>query len=152
MATRRMLVGLMALATLSALACGGDGGTEPADNYARAAGSYSLVSLNGQPLPALLFQEGSTRVDLLSATLVLRADRSFTESLTGRVTIGSGQPQPDVQVHNGTYVLSGATSSLTASFSVPATSQFPAFSFTGTLSGSVVTYTDETATYRYERR
>jgi hypothetical protein len=142
---RHILVGLTALALV---ACGGSESTEPADEYARASGSYTLVSLSGRPLPATLSQDASMRVDITSATLVLRADRTFTETLVGQVRQGNGQPQPERQVHNGTYTLSGTT----ASFAVPAAGEFPSFGFTGTLSGTVLTYTDELATYRYERR
>ena len=139
---------LIALTSLSLAACGGGESTGPADDYARVAGSYTLVSLDGRPLPATVFQDASTRIDVTSATLVLRADRTFTETLDGQIRQGGGQPQPERQVHNGTFTLSGTA----AAFTVPAAGGLPALGFAGTLSGTVLTYTDDLATYRYERR
>jgi hypothetical protein len=139
---------LITLTSLSLAACGGGEPAGPEDGYARASGTYTLVSLNGRPLPATAFQDASMRIDVTSATLVLRADRTFTETLDGEVRLGAGQPQPERQVHRGTFTLSGTA----AAFTVPAAGEFPAFGFTGTLSGTVLTYTDELATYRYERR
>ena len=136
------------LAVVAAGACGGDSATGAEDEYARVAGSYTLVALNGRPLPALLVEDATIRIDITSATLVLRANRTFTESLDSQVRLGAGQTQPDRQVHNGTFSLAGAT----ASFTVPAANGFNAFGFTGTINGSVLTYTDELGTYRYERR
>ena len=146
-----MRVGTIMTALLAAVAvgaCGGDSASGPADEYARVAGSYTLVALNGKPLPALLVEDATIRVDITSATLVLRANRTFTESLDSQVKLGASEAQSERQVHNGTFQLSGAT----ASFTVPAANGFSAFGFTGTINGTVLTYTDELGTYRYERR
>jgi hypothetical protein len=133
---------------ISTLACGSDSPSEPNDDpYALVAGTYTLVSLNGRALPATLFQDATVRVDITAATLVMRANRTFTETIDAVEIRGTAQT-PERQVHNGTYTLTGAT----AAFSVPAAGGFPAFSFSGTLTGNVLVYTDENATYRYERR
>ncbi|HJU74704.1 MAG TPA: hypothetical protein VJ717_13235 [Gemmatimonadaceae bacterium] len=130
-------------------ACGGyDDGTGPdGDPYAEAAGSYTLVSLNGRALPATVFQSGNVRIDITGSTLVMRENRTFTETIDAQNYVGTAAPVAERQVHNGTYVINGTS----ATFTVPAAGQFPAFSFAGTLSGNVLTYTDENATYRYER-
>ncbi len=133
----------------AALACGGGDSTGPADDpYAAAAATYTLVSLNGRALPATVFQDATVRVDITSASLVMRANRTFTETIDGLVIMGTAQPVPEHQVHNGSFVLNGTA----ASFNVPAANGFPTFSFSGTLTGNVLLYTDENATYRYERR
>lgn len=137
-----------AFLSLAAIACGSSDSTAPENPYANAAGSYALVSLNGRTLPATVFQDATMRVDITSSILVLRADRTFTETIDGQITQGTSQPQPEHQVHNGTFTLTGTA----AAFTVPAVSGFTAFGFSGTLSGGVLTYTDEFATYRYERR
>jgi hypothetical protein len=145
----RRRAGFAAFLSVATLACGSSYSTGPQDNpYTLAAGSYTLVSLNGRALPATVFQDATVRIDITSATLVMRADRTFTETLDGQIFQGTAQPQPEHQVHNGTYTLTGTT----AAFSVVAAGGFPAFSFSGTLSGTVLTYTDENATYRYEKR
>jgi hypothetical protein len=137
-----------ALLAITLLACGGDDPSAPPESpYHLAAGSYALVSLDGDPLPATIFQEGTLRVDITAATLVLRSDRTFTETLDALNIDGTTQ-EPERQVHDGTYTITNAT----AAFVVPAVGGFPAFTFSGTLTGTVLTYTDDNATYRYERR
>ena len=136
-----------AFLALAAIACGGDSTAPQVDVYAQAAGTYALVSLNGRALPATVFQDATIRTDITSASLTLRADRTFTETIDA-VNIQGTSQQPERQVHNGTFTLTGTA----AAFTVPSAGGFPAFSFSGTLTGNVLTYTDENATYRYEKR
>ena len=139
---------LMIVASLVTIGCGeSSSGPQPVDEYAAVAGTYTLMSLNQQTLPAKLFEDATERVDVTSATLVMRGNRTFTETLDSQVRLNGGQPQGDQQVHNGTFTLSGAT----ATFTVPAANGFPPFGFSGTITGKVLVYTDDLATYRYER-
>ena len=141
---RRIVTAVLALA---ATACGGDSTAPQVDVYAQAAGTYALVSLNGRALPATVFEDATIRTDITSASLILRTDRTFTETIDA-VNIQGTSQQPERQVHNGTFTLNGTA----AAFIVPAAGGFPAFSFSGTLTGNVLTYTDDNATYRYEKR
>lgn len=56
-----------------------------------AVGTYTMVAINGQPLPALFKYDESydTQYDYISGQLVLRADSTFSNSYTVRVTKGT---------------------------------------------------------------
>ena len=137
---------LTALAALVLLASCGDGGTEPVDPRIAAAGVYALTSVNGAPLPALYDQIPEARADFVGGTFTLRADGSYTESFTLRVTYTNGDPAEDVPfVENGTYTLAGSS----ATFTVPPSAGEEGYNYSGTVSDGVLTYSAGDFTLRY---
>ena len=56
-----------------------------------AVGTYTMADINGQPLPALFHYDPAydTQYDYVTGELVLRADSTFSNSYTVRVTKGT---------------------------------------------------------------
>jgi hypothetical protein len=94
-------------------------------------GAYTLQSLNGDPVPALILEwtepndEGvdeAYRFEIASATLTLTNDGRFTTTGILRTVNVTRQTVDDVESHNdGTYVVSGGTLTLTPRDGAPAT-------------------------------
>lgn len=88
---------LAALAVLAAVGCSDS--TGPSGQSA--VGTYTLVAIDGDPLPYEFF--GS---EIRSGSLVLRADKTFTATTTDDVSTES---------ESGTYAHSGSTITFTTS-------------------------------------
>ncbi len=109
---------LAALSLPLLAACGGAGGGDgatgpgpvPVDPYVAAAGSYSLVSVNGSPgLPASVFYSVPApggRIDINSGSMVLRVDKTFTETFNFLVVPTTGASSTDSDITVGTFALS----------------------------------------------
>jgi hypothetical protein len=99
---RRSLVSVVAGVALLA-ACGdstGPGG--------RAAGTYHLETINGLPLPVVVVELGTYRAEVVEGGFVLRANNSFSGSLTIR-EIDAGEVTVTTLTCSGTYAASGNT-------------------------------------------
>lgn len=125
------------LAFLAAAACSGDKVTEPEDlsaaPTAAAVGSYTLVQVNGINVPYTFFSDGFDW-EIASGTLVLRADRSYTET-----QMWDGNPE----ITNGTFLVVGSRIVFTV---------LPVAGFPGTVSNGVVTYTLNGLAFQYQRQ
>ena len=119
-------------------ACGDDGPTDPTQS---AVGTYALVQVNGSPVPALLGQFPEGRLDVLSGTLTLRNDKSYTETVNIRVTPTTGVVQTVPITENGTFTVTGSTVQFNTS---------EGDTYSGTLSGNTLEYNVDglTATFR----
>lgn len=115
-------LGAIAAVVLASGACGG-GTTETQSE----AGSYNLLSVNGQSLPVTMTNTSLGTVVIQSATVVLTpgSPATYTASITGRV---GGAPASTIVSDAGTYVRSGA--------SVTFTSSNAPFPYTGTINSS----------------
>lgn len=139
---------ITALAALVLLAACGDGGTEPVDPRAEAAGTYALSAVNNGSLPVLYLEDAEERVEFTGGTFTLRADGSYTETLILRVTYANGAPDEDVPlVENGTFTLVGSA----ATFSVPPSGGNEGYSYTGAIADGVLSYTAGAFTLRYQK-
>lgn len=94
---------------LLAAACGGDDGNDPIDSIA---GTYTLRSVNGQALPAVLYDDGSYKIEVTGATYVLSSSGSFTNTFSLRET-EAGVVTPSSESYRGTYVVNGSTVTFT---------------------------------------
>ena len=75
-------------------------------------GSYSMSSVNGNVLPFTLTDAtADTMVTVLSGTIMLNGDRTFTDQARFRLVAG-GDTTVDEQVIEGRYVRSGESVSL----------------------------------------
>jgi hypothetical protein len=128
-------------------ACGDSSGPDARDPYADAAGTYVLTAANGV-LPYTYFQNSAGRVEIYSATLVLRSDRSYTETINARTVFTSGAPSTtSSSIENGTYTVVGTQ----LTFTIPPSGGSAGFSYTGALSGRDLTYTYEGLAMRYTK-
>lgn len=89
-------------------ACGGDGGTEPAS----VAGTYTLQSVNGGPLPFVVFNESGYKLEITAASYVLTSAGTFTNSATFRETEG-GVVTTSTETFSGQYTVSASTVTFT---------------------------------------
>jgi uncharacterized lipoprotein YajG len=114
----------------------------PADPTQNVVGTYTLVQLNGSPLPALTSQDAFGRVELVSGTLTLRSDRSFAETLHGRFTPTSGAIQTNTVNNSGTFTVTGSTVRLQSSEGA---------TYSGTLNGNILEYALQGFLLRYHK-
>ena len=70
-------------------------------------GSYRLEQVNGGALPFLAEQFGSFRIDILSGSLVLRADQTFSAEITSRQS-NAGESQTLTEQAAGTWSRNGS--------------------------------------------
>jgi len=104
----RTLIGSVLLATL--VACGGDS-TGP---NASVAGNYTLRTVNGSNVPAVVFQDAQEKDEVTAGNINLNADKTWSGSLSARVTIpSSGVSSTTTVPANGTYTTNGGAITLT---------------------------------------
>jgi hypothetical protein len=128
---RTAFVATMILAILSAAGCGGDS-TSPATQSI--VGSWTLQSVNGSPLPFIVQQTGTDKLELLSDVIVISGTGSFTQTTSVRTTT-NGVPTTQPVADAGSYTLNGSAITL----------HFNSDGFTGTASWSGNTITTTTA-------
>ena len=125
----RRLIPLVALSV--AVACGSDSTTQP--TTASLAGTWTLQSVNGNPLPFTLQTSGTDRLDLLSDVVTASANGTYTEVLQFRPTI-NGQSTTQSQSDAGTFTVNGTAVTLSSN---------QAGNITGALTGHTLTLTEE---------
>ncbi|MBA3969264.1 MAG: hypothetical protein H0X52_04100 [Gemmatimonadetes bacterium] len=139
----RKLLPLILALSLPLAACGDS--TGPGEQ--RVDGTYTLVQLNGQAPPVTVFQSAAGRVEITGATLLLRPDFSYRETINVRGVPATGAPVTQDEIENGTYTVVG--NSIT--FTIPASGGEPSYSYTGAVSGNTVTYTFEGLAFVYRK-
>ncbi len=92
-------------------ACGGDGINDPGNSVA---GTYSLKTVNGAALPAVIFETGVYKVEVVAANYVLAAAGKFSTTATFRET-ESGVATQSTDTTTGTYAVNGTTITFTDS-------------------------------------
>ncbi|HUP88507.1 MAG TPA: hypothetical protein VM100_04120 [Longimicrobiales bacterium] len=79
-------------------------------------GRYRLVRINGAPLPALVTEGNSARIDFLGGAVHLNADLTFVDSTDLKITPrAGGASQFITDVAQGTYRISQDTVFFTSS-------------------------------------
>ncbi len=121
-----------------AAACGDDDG--PTATIDSVAGTYTLRTVNGASVPAVA-ETTPVRLEILSGSVTLNADRSFTNLLQIRTTDAGTVSTREVRLA-GTYTLSGATLTLTD----PAQGQIRA-----PVADGAITVSDGDVTFVYRR-
>jgi hypothetical protein len=134
---------LAAAMLLLAIGCKSDS-TGPADTVA---GNYVLATVNAGGLPAIVFQNSAGRVVILTATMLLRDDKSYVETRNYSAILITGENAPTTEVENGNYSVVGTQ----ITFSIPASGGNAAFSYTGAVAGGALTYTYGGISYRYQK-
>jgi hypothetical protein len=105
----RRLIPLVALAV--AVACGSDSTTEP--TTATLAGTWSLQSVYGNPLPVTLSQTSNDKLELLSDVVTASANGTYSESLQFRETL-NGVATTSTSTDAGTFSLNGTAVTLSS--------------------------------------
>ena len=133
----RIPLPLIALATaaLVATGCGGDSNAPDTSHV----GTYALESVDGARLPITIFDDSTMKVTLTQGSLALNANNSFLETVRLELITGGQAAPPETISCGGTYRRSGSTVTLTAT----QTADCDASTATATLSGPVLTVTDQ---------
>lgn len=100
---RRLFPLLLLVLFAFVAACGED---KTVTGPASVAGSYHLDTVNGAPLPAVVAQLGTSKVEVTQGTLSLNSDDTFSGNLETRTTSGSSVTTDQNPV-NGTYTVAG---------------------------------------------
>lgn len=150
LSTRRVKRSLSYLAaiTLACLAVSGcSEGTGPREAMYPAAGTYSLAEYNGAAIPATIVQNEEGRILMTSATMVLREDRSYSETRNIKIILTTGEEATNAQRETGTYTVTGNE----IAFTFPGNNEHPSAFYVGTVSGNDLTYVIGEKTYHYKR-
>lgn len=119
---KRLAAIAMAFAVVATSACGKDD-KSPTGNNNQPAGTYSLDKVDGGALPATLFEgdvdiEGTVvtlTIELMSGTMTLAANNTFTGNMTLRLSIPGAPSQTETAPVSGTYAINGNQITLTSS-------------------------------------
>jgi hypothetical protein len=76
---------------------------EPSDHV----GTYTLRTVDGAPVPAVVFQEGVRRIELVSGSVAFHEDLRAENEYTYRITDANGVRTPQTD-DAGTYTVSGS--------------------------------------------
>ncbi len=109
-------------------------------------GTYALVSVNGAPVPVVTSETSGFRAEVLSGTLVIRTNETWTETRQGRVTL-SGVTSNIEAVTSGTYTNSAGQLVLT----IPPSGGMGAITMQGTFADNAVTFTTQGSAFRFTR-
>lgn len=101
----------LALATMLALAsaCGGDDSNAPKSDHL---GTYPLQSINGDPVPSVVYSDATTRVEITQGSLTIHANGTYTETLTYLETENDVPSPPETYNCTGTARREGNTITL----------------------------------------
>lgn len=137
---KRLLVLALALALgVTATACSDS--TSPG---ASIAGTYSLQTINGQPLPVVVNSSGSPYSEVLSSQISLDANGNYNSLTRYRDTYPGGLPNLVDVSATGYWTLSGSQITLTEI-------GYPNDPSYGTISGNRITFVDFGFTLVYTR-
>jgi hypothetical protein len=109
---------VMAALVIGTTAC--DSSTDPEDAIV---GTYTLASVNGDPVPSTLIQVPDYRLEIVSGTLTVRDNNTWTETASIRETEGTTVTTSTTTVQ-GTYSINGNTATFTDSDGDSLTSTF----------------------------
>jgi hypothetical protein len=105
-------------------------------------GSYTLVSVNGQGLPEVVFQDGSETVEFTGGVVTLNSNGTFSDRIDFRITT-STEVFDDSDTITGTYTITGNNVTLNPSDGSSAYSM--------ALSGNALTQVEPGLTLVYEK-
>ena len=125
----RRLIPFVALAV--AVACGSDSTTQP--TLASVAGTWSLQSVNGSPLPFTYAQTANDKREVVSDVVTASSNGSYTEVLQIRETL-NGVATTTTSTDAGTFTLNGTAVTLNGNLTGITT---------GALNGNTLTLTEQ---------
>ncbi len=127
---------VLAFLAFGLVACG-DNGIGPED----VAGTYTLQTINGDPLPWVSFQTGADKIEVTAGSVTLNADMTCSVSTTGRGTL-SGNVTTFTETHVCTYTLIEGAITLTRP---------SATDVGGSINGSALTITTDELVFVYRK-
>ncbi|HEY0022926.1 MAG TPA: lipocalin family protein [Longimicrobium sp.] len=76
-------------------------------------GTYTLRTVNGDVVPAVIYDSDSGTEEVLDGSVRLDEDGSGSIIIRVRSTLGGGAPETETRTANGTYTRSGSTITIT---------------------------------------
>ena len=134
---------ILASAALAATGCSNDSNAPNTSHV----GSYGLESVDGARLPVTVYEDSTFKVTLTQGALALNANNSFVESVKLDLMVNGRAGPPENLSCGGSYQRSGSTVTLT----VTGTADCDAATVTGTLSGNVLTVSDQGSVLVFRR-
>lgn len=119
-------------------ACGG--GDDPVGPSLQSIGTYTLSTVNGQPLPALIFQDATRKVEILSDVVTLNENGTWSEMASLRTTTPTGAVTTAPSTDSGTYSVNGSALLLSSGQSGTTTATLLGGSLTIADAGLVLVY------------
>jgi hypothetical protein len=126
------------------LACS-EGPATP-EPVAAALGTYTLVQLDGAPLPAFLLEDRRGRFEVLNGSIILRSDGSYRVDESYSFTPVTGVPEPSSAFELGTFSIVGESVEFKVGGGVGA-----AVMRSGTWRGDTLLYDRDGIILRYQR-
>ncbi len=120
----------LAFLVLGVTACGADG-TGPES----VTGTYRLRTIDGDPLPFVVFQVGTEKIEVAAGSVTLNADVTCSNIGTFRITTITGNVTTNAVIDLCTYTINGGALTLTSVADSTVTS--------GSIVGSALTITDD---------
>jgi hypothetical protein len=101
---------ILMFAAAFAVACSSDStnSTAPVSTTPNFTGVWNLATINGQGVPALLGQNDTAKVELLSGSVTLATNGNFVDEISVRVTLPSGVKVQGDTIR-GSYSMSGSS-------------------------------------------
>lgn len=140
---RYAAVAALAATLLAATGCGSDSNAPDMSHV----GLYDMASIDGDPLPATIFDMPGYTIQATQGSLALNANNTFVESITTIETVDGTQGPLESVSCLGSYTRSGSTITLTT----PETDSCIGQRVTGTLSGRTVTVDYDGTTIVFSR-
>ncbi|CAN5705788.1 hypothetical protein BH23GEM1_BH23GEM1_00490 [soil metagenome] len=134
----RVLARVAAVALLGWTAACSDGGVNEPQTVA---GTYTLQSVNGAPLPYVFFEGEGYKLEVTAGNYVLAAGGTFSSSVTFRET-ENGVATTSSETFSGRYAVSGSVITFTYS---------DGDVITGTISGNTLQFTEDGETAVFVR-
>jgi hypothetical protein len=136
---RRLVALLVVFAALvTTAACGSDGSTNAGP--ASVAGTYTLRTVNGSPLPYTLFEVGGDKYEITADAVTIKEGGAWTESGTIRST-ESGTVTTSTVTNVGTYTRAGTVINFVSAQTGPFSGSVESGTLSLTQEGLVAVYT-----------
>jgi hypothetical protein len=133
---------LLAVLSFAVVACGGsDSPTGP--TAVSVVGAFSLKTINGASLPAVLAQTTSGKVEVLDDLFTLNADHTYSEVGHIRTTLSNGSVTTSPESDVGTYTSANGAVQLTSTVGNGTAS--------GSVNGNTLTVIESGFTFVYSR-
>ena len=127
---------ILAFLAFGLVACGDDG-MGPED----VAGTYTLETIDGNPLPWVTFETGADKIEITGGSVTLNADMTCSVSTTARVTF-SGNVTTNTETHVCTYTIIDGDITLTRPSATDASAS---------INGSALTITTDELVFVYRK-
>ncbi len=124
----------LAFLVFALVACGDNGTGNDGTDEESITGTYTLQSIDGDPLPWVLLQVGADMIEVIAGSVTLNEDMTCSDIGTFRITTITGNVTTNAVIDLCTYTIDGGALTLTSVADNTVTS--------GSIVGSALTLTN----------